>query len=52
MSEQPVDSSDAQKDATDAGATEEEFGNLTVEDDPGGTTDPSELAGADEPDDR
>jgi len=37
--------------ATEAGATSESFGNLSVEDDPDGTTDPSELAGAGSADD-
>ena len=45
MSEQPIDSNDAEKDARDAGATDEGFGNLSVEDDPDGTTDPADLAG-------
>lgn len=43
---QPVEGDD-----TGAPTTPEEFGSLTVEDDPGGTVDPAELAGtADESD--
>lgn len=36
---------------TDAGATEQDFGNLSVEDDPQGTTDPADLADTAGPDD-
>lgn len=38
-------------DDTDAGVTEQEYGNLTVEDDPQGTTDPADLADTAGPDD-
>lgn len=37
--------------AAKAGSTQQEFGNLTVEDDAEGTTDPAELAGTGGPDD-
>ena len=36
---------DAAQDAAAAGVTDESAGNLTVEDDPQGTTDPADLAG-------
>lgn len=36
---------------TDAGVTEQDYGNLSVEDDPKGTTDPADLAGTAGPDD-
>jgi hypothetical protein len=39
------DSDDVAQDVAAAGATDEPTGNLTVEDDPGGTTDPADLAG-------
>jgi hypothetical protein len=48
MSEQMsdgVDRDDAAQDAATAGSTDEPAGNLTVEDDPQGTTDPADLAG-------
>jgi hypothetical protein len=34
------------RDVADAGATDEDAGNLTVEDDPQGTHDPADLAGS------
>lgn len=39
------DSEPIEGDDTGAPLEPEEFGSLTVEDDPGGTTDPAELAG-------
>ena len=48
MSEQMsdrTDRDDAAQDAAAAGSTDEPAGNLTVEDDPQGTTDPADLAG-------
>jgi hypothetical protein len=51
MSEQPIDGNAAAgeaDEADEAGATDEGFGNLSVEDDAEGTTDPSELAGSDD----
>ena len=47
MSEQPIDGNAAADEADTAGATSEGFGNLSVEDDAGGTTDPAELADTD-----
>ena len=44
-SEQRSDPDDTARDAA-AGSTDEEAGNLTVEDDPQGTTDPADLAGS------
>ena len=44
-SEQRSDPDDVARDAAAAGSTDEEGGNLTVEDDPQGTTDPADLAG-------
>jgi len=50
MSEQPTDGNAAAGEADEAGTTDEGFGNLSVEDDAEGTTDPAELAGSgDEP---
>jgi hypothetical protein len=43
MPEHTADSAD--QDVAAAGATDEPAGNLTVEDDPQGTTDPADLAG-------
>ena len=43
--------SDAAQDAAAAGVTDESAGNLTVEDDPQGTTDPADLAGTGGPED-
>ena len=37
--------------AGEAGATSEEFGNLSIEDDAEGTVDPADLAGTGGPDD-
>jgi hypothetical protein len=54
MSEQMsdgVDRDDAAQDAAAAGSTDEPAGNLTVEDDPQGTTDPADLAGTGGPQD-
>ena len=48
MSEQMsdrTDRDDVQQDVAAAGSTDEAAGNLTVEDDPQGTTDPADLAG-------
>lgn len=47
-SEQRSDPGEAAQDAATAGATDESAGNLTVEDDPKGTTDPADLAGSGE----
>ena len=52
MSEQPIDGNAAADEADKAGATSEEFGNLSVEDDAEGTTDPAELADTDSSPDR
>ena len=46
MSEQRSDPDEVAPDVTAAGATDESAGNLTVEDDPQGTTDPADLAGS------
>ena len=49
MSEQMsdrTDRDDVAQDAATAGSTDEPAGNLTVEDDPQGTTDPADLAGS------
>jgi hypothetical protein len=54
MSEQMsdrTDRDDATRDAAAAGSTDEPAGNLTVEDDPQGTTDPADLAGTGGPQD-
>jgi hypothetical protein len=54
MSEQisdRTDPDDAASDAAAAGSTDEPTGNLTVEDDPQGTTDPADLAGTGGPQD-
>jgi hypothetical protein len=53
MSEQTPDATDRdpQQDAAAAGSTDEPAGNLTVEDDPQGTTDPADLAGTGGPED-
>ena len=54
MSEQMsdrTDRDDAAQDAAAAGSTDEPAGNLTVEDDPQGTTDPADLAGTGGPQD-
>lgn len=48
MSEQP--GGEVAQDVAAAGATDEDAGNLTVEDDPQGTTDPADLAGSAEGD--
>ncbi len=48
MSEQMsdrTDRDDVAQDVAAAGSTDEAAGNLTVEDDPQGTTDPADLAG-------
>jgi hypothetical protein len=45
MSEQRADRDEVTQDVAAAGATDEPAGNLTVEDDPQGTTDPADLAG-------
>jgi hypothetical protein len=44
---EPFDDDEAEK----AGSTAQEYGNLTVEDDAEGTTDPAELAGTGGPED-
>ena len=47
MSEQTSEQRSDPDDVKDnAGVTEKEAGNLTVEDDPQGTTDPADLAGS------
>jgi hypothetical protein len=54
MSEQMSDRTDRDdvvQDAATAGSTDEPAGNLTVEDDPQGTTDPADLAGSGGPQD-
>jgi hypothetical protein len=53
MSEQTPDATDRdpQQDAAAAGSTDEPVGNLSVEDDPQGTTDPADLAGTGGPQD-
>jgi len=43
MSEQP--SSSPNDEVEEAGATDEDYGNLSIEDDAEGTTDPADLAG-------
>ena len=48
MSEQPIEGSESAREADQAGATDEEFGNLSVEDSAEGTTDPADLT-EDEP---
>jgi hypothetical protein len=50
MSEQPRDET-REDEADKAGSTAQEYGNLTVEDDAEGTTDPADLAGSGGPDD-
>ena len=40
------DGDEVAQDVSAAGATDESVGNLTVEDDPRGTTDPADLAGS------
>lgn len=42
---------DRQTDAEKAGTSDQEYGNLTVEDDPQGTVDPAELADTAGPED-
>jgi hypothetical protein len=44
-----IDPDEVGQDAAAAGATDESGGNLTVEDDPQGTTDPADLAGTGDP---
>jgi hypothetical protein len=51
MSGQRVDRDEVAQDVAAAGATDEPAGNLTVEDDPQGTTDPADLAGSGGPED-
>lgn len=53
MSEPMSDAADrdATQEAAAAGATDEPAGNLSVEDDPQGTTDPADLAGTGGPQD-
>jgi hypothetical protein len=48
MSEQPIDGNAAADEADKAGSTSEGFGNLSIEDDAEGTTNPDELADSDE----
>jgi hypothetical protein len=48
MSEQPIDGKAAADEADKAGSTSEGFGNLSIEDDAEGTTNPAELADSDE----
>ncbi len=42
---------DPKTDADEAGTSEQEYGNLSVEDDPQGTTDPADLADTAGPED-
>jgi hypothetical protein len=49
MSEQPIDGNAAADEADKAGSKSEGFGNLSIEDDAEGTTNPAELADSDEP---
>jgi hypothetical protein len=49
-SERPGDD-EVRDDVADAGATQQDAGNLTLEDDPHGTTDPGDLAGTGGPED-
>lgn len=42
---------DREADVEEAGSSEQEYGNLTVEDDPEGTTDPADLADTAGPED-
>jgi hypothetical protein len=52
MSEQTNDqAATARDEAEKAGATSQDFGNLSIEDDPEGTVDPADLAGSGGPDD-
>jgi hypothetical protein len=52
MSEQPSDRTSTPDDkASEAGATSEGFGNLSIEDDAEGTVNPADLAGTGGPDD-
>jgi hypothetical protein len=46
-----TDRDDVAQDVAAAGSTDEPAGNLTVEDDPQGTTDPADLAGSGSPQD-
>ncbi len=50
-SEQRSDPDDVGRDVDAAGTTDEPAGNLSVEDDPRGTTDPADLAGSGGPQD-
>jgi hypothetical protein len=52
MSEQPTDeTTTARSEAGRAGATSQDFGNLSIEDDAEGTVHPADLAGTGGPDD-
>ena len=51
MSEQPSRMTTPQDEASEAGATSEGFGNLSVEDDAKGTVNPADLARTGDPDD-
>jgi hypothetical protein len=52
MSEQPSHRTSTPEDeASEAGATSEGFGNLSIEDDAEGTVNPADLAGTGGPDD-
>jgi hypothetical protein len=52
MSEQPSHRTSTPADeASEAGATSEDFGNLSIEDDAEGTVNPADLAGTGAPDD-
>jgi len=52
MSEQQGDRTSTPEDeASEAGATSQGFGNLSVEDDAKGTVDPADLARSSDPDD-
>jgi hypothetical protein len=52
MSDQPNDqAATARDEAEKVGATSQDFGNLSIEDDPEGTVDPADLAGSGGPED-
>jgi hypothetical protein len=52
VSEQPNEETGTARDeAREAGATSQEYGNLSIEDDAEGTVDPADLAGTGGPDD-
>ncbi|MBA3527837.1 MAG: hypothetical protein H0T91_00690 [Propionibacteriaceae bacterium] len=51
MSQQPPDQAVPRGEGEDSDLNADEYGGLTVEDDPGGTVDPAELAGTAKPSD-